>query len=138
MADLVLTDASVSVAGTDLSAWVRSISLSWKRNAVDDTNMGDSTSVNIGGLKDWTVSITFSQDFASSAVEDTLYSVFNSSDGTAALVIKPTSGAVSATNPSYSGTGLLTSLPILDGSVGDHAEITAEFVAAGDLTRATS
>jgi predicted secreted protein len=137
MATFALTDASVTVGGTDLSAWVRSVSLTLDKDAIDDTNMGDSTHINLAGLKNWSISITFSQDFASSAVDDTLWTIYNAAAGTAAIIVVPTSGAVSATNPSYTGTGLLTSYPPLDGSVGDHAEVSVEFVAAGDQARAT-
>jgi hypothetical protein len=54
---------------------------------------------------------------------------------TTTFVIKPTSGSVSATNPSWSGTGLLTSYDPLGGSVGDLHMTQAQFASAGALTR---
>ena len=138
MATYVLTDASVSVATVDLSAWVRSVTVKFDRAAVDDTNMADTTNINLAGLKNWTVSITCSQDHAAGGPDATMWAIYNAVACTAALIIKPTSAAVGADNPTFTGTGLLTSYPVISGSVGAHSEVTYEFVPAGNLVRATS
>ena len=138
MGTFALTNADVTVNTVDLSAWCKSVSLTLERDVVDDTNMGDTTVINLEALKNWSITITFSQDFAATKVDATLWSVYNSASGTCAVVIIPAGDTVGATNPSYTGTGLLTSMPVVDGSVGDHAEITATFVPAGNQVRATS
>lgn len=135
MATLVLTDVSVTIAGTDLSDHVRSVTLDYNADAVEDTNMGDSTHQRIGGLKDWSVSIEFAQDYAASKVDATLFSSVGS---TVSFVGKPTSGAVSATNPSFTGTALVESYQPINGSVGELATASVSLPAAGDLARATS
>ena len=135
MAEIVLTDASVTLGGVDLSDHVRSITLSYNAEQGDITAMGDSTRQRIGGLKDWSVSIEFNQDYAAGEVDATLFSQVGS---TLAFVGKATSGAVSATNPSFSGTALLESYQPLGGSIGDVHVSPVNLVAAGDLTRATS
>lgn len=135
MATFVLTDASVTINSVDLSDHVRSVTMSYEAESVDDTNMADTTRINTGGLLNYGVEVEFSQDFAASEVDATLFSLVGS---TTTVVIKPTSSAVSSTNPSFSGTMLLTSYTPVTGTVGDLATATASFVPAGALTRATS
>ena len=135
MATFVFTDASVTINSVDLSDHVRSVSINYEAEAVDDTNMGDSTRSNTGGLKNWSIDVEFSQDYAANEVDATLFSLVGS---TTTVVVLPTSASVSSTNPSFTGTGLLTTYNGIQGSVGDHATATASFVPAGDLTRATS
>lgn len=135
MATFVLTDATVEIDSVDLSDHVISVDLTYEADAVEDTNMGDSTHINLGGLKNWSLSIEFSQDFASGKVDATLFSLVGS---TTTVAVKPTSSATSATNPSFGGTALLTSYNPISGSVGDKLTCTAEFGPAGDLSRSTS
>jgi len=134
MATFALTDASVVINSVDLSDHVQSVELNYEADALEDTNMGDSTHIQLGGLKNWTMTIEFSQDFASSSVDATIFPLVGS---TTTVTVKPTSGAVSSTNPSFSGTGLVRSYNPLSGSVGDKATCTVEIVAAGDLSRST-
>lgn len=136
MGTLVLTDASVTVAGTDLSDHVQSVTLNYSADEVEDTNMGDDTHVFMAGtLKNWSLEVEFSQDYAASEVDATLFSAVGTS---VALVVKPTSAAVSSTNPSFSGNGILTSYNPVGGSVGEKSVASATFQPAGSLTRATS
>ena len=137
MATFVLYDASGTVAGVDLSSYVRSVTVDAGQNMQDDTAMGDTFQSNAAGLATWSVSVEFLQDYAASKVDATLQPLLGIGT-TAALVIKPTSGSVSATNPSYSGTGILESYNPVGGAVGDQAMASATFQSASALTRATS
>ena len=137
MATFVLHDASVSIAGVDLSDHVRSVSIDAGQNMVDDTAMGDAFVSNAAGLATWSVSVELLQDYALSKVDATLQPLLGIGT-TAALVVKPTSGSVSSTNPSYSGTGILESYNPIGGSVGDQSMASATFQSASALTRATS
>jgi hypothetical protein len=137
MATFVLYDAYLSVAGVDLSDHVRSVTVDAGQNMADDTAMGDAFVSNTAGLATWSVSVELLQDYASSKVDATLEPLLGIGN-TAALVVKPTSGSVSSTNPSYSGTGILESYNPIGGSVGDQAMASATFQSASALTRATS
>ena len=137
MATFVLYDAFVSIAGVDLSDHVRSVTIDAGQNMADDTAMGDAFVSNTAGLATWSVSVEFLQDYASSKVDATLEPLLGIGN-TAALVVKPTSSSVSATNPSYSGTGILESYNPVGGSVGDQSMASATFQSASALTRATS
>lgn len=135
MASFAFTDASVVINAVDLSDHVRSVTLNVEAEDLEDTAMGDTFRSRIGGLKDWSVDIEFNQDFASSEVDATIFTIL----GTVVTVtVKPTSAAVSTTNPSYSGSVLISEYNPLDGSVGDLATTSVSWPGAGTLTRATA
>jgi len=135
MAKFVLTDASLVINSVDLSDHVRSVTLNYEAELQDDTTMGDDTRTNLGGLKNWSMDVEFTQDYASGEVDATLFSIVGSA---VPVVLKPTSSAVSATNPSYSGTGVIGSYSPIGNSVGDLAVAPVTIAPAGTLTRATS
>lgn len=134
MAKLVFTDAFVSFNGVDLSASVKSATLSYSAEALDVTAMGDDTHIKIGGLKDWNASVEFHQDYAAGSVDATLFPLVGS---TGPLIIRPVaSTAVGATNPNYTGTALLESYTPAGGAVGEVAATSASFQSSGTLLRA--
>lgn len=136
MASFVSTDAYVSINSVDLSDYVQSVTFNYEAEEVDETAMGDTTRKNTGGLKNWSFDIAFKQDYAAGAVDATLWPLVGS---TAAVVYRPTSAAASATNPSYSGTGLVASYqPNPGNSVGDLATANVRISPAGTLSRATA
>lgn len=135
MANFVLTDASVVVNAVDLSDQVRQVTVSVEADVQENTAMGDTYRSRLGGLKDWSLEIEFNQDFAAGEVDATLWPLI----GTPTTVtVKPTSAAVSATNPTFSGSAILNSYPPLSGSVGDVSTASVSFQGAGTLTRATA
>lgn len=135
MAKLVLTDASVTINSVDLSDTVQSVTLNYNADQVEVTSMGDSAHKFTGGLDNITCDVTMFQDFAASEVEATVFSLVGS---TTTVVIKPTSGAVAADNPSYTITDAFVSghTPVA-GTVGDAAMTTVNFV-GGTLTQTLS
>lgn len=140
MTTLIYNDASLVINSVDLSDHVKSLTLNYEAESQDDTAMGDTTRSSLGGLKNWSVSVEFHQDFAVAEVDATIFGIVGSS---VSIVIKPTSGAVSATNPSYTANGMVQSYAPLAGAVGDILPATVEIVpskGAGDsnLVRATS
>ena len=138
MATFVLYDASVSIAGTDLSDHVRSVTVDSGQAMQDDTAMGDTFQSNAAGLATWSMTFEFLQDYASSKVDSVLNSQLGIGTTAPTIVVKPTSGSVSSTNPSYTGSGVLESYNPVSGSVGDQSMATATFQSASALTRATS
>ena len=135
MAHFVFTDARVEINSVVLSDHVESVSLEYKAELQDDTNMGDTTRQRLGGLKDWTTSINFRQDFAASEVDATLFPLV----GVATVIkIRTTSAAIGATNPEYVGTGILESYRPVGDTVGNVAAAPVTFQAAGDLARNTA
>lgn len=136
MAVFCYRDASVVVNAVDLSDHVKSVTLNAPADLLEDTAMGDTFKSRIAGLKDWSITAEFHQDFAASKVDATLFPLIGAAAFT--VTVKPTSAAVSATNPSYSGLMVLEGYPPLSGTVGDLASASVTFQGAGTLTRAVA
>jgi len=140
MATLIFSDAFVSINAVDLSDHVKSVSIDYSADMQDDTAMGLDTKSNKPGLKDWSMSVEFHQDFATSNVDATLFGLVGS---TFAVIVRPVkSVVVGTTNPNYTATGALESYNPIGGSVGDLAGVSASIKPAGQanatLVRATS
>ena len=135
MATLVYTDAKIEIKGVDLSAHASEVSLNYASETQDETAMGDDTRVRKGGLKDWSVDVTFHQDYAAAAVDATLFSVVGT---TVCVEIRPQNICSTATNPIYSGVVVLESYNPLGGSVGDLLDAPITLQSAGTLSRASS
>lgn len=136
MASLKFTDCFLSYNSVDLSAWVKEVNLTYEAETLDETAMSDTTRKNLGGLLNWSASVTFKQDFAASAPDVSLFSRVGL---TATLIIRPVaSTSVGATNPNYTGTALLKSYKPLGNGVGDLATTSIELACAGALSRAVA
>ena len=137
MAKIILKDASLVLNSVDLSDHIKSVTIDYSADQEEATAMGDDTHVNIAGLKKWSVSVEFHQDYAASSVDATLFPLVGADAFT--VVIKPKSDAVSATNPSYSGSATLEDYgSVVGGDVGSLASTSVSLQSAGTLTRATS
>ena len=139
MAIYVNKDIFCSVNAIDLSSYVVSVEFVQAVDAVESTAFS-ATSTNghsfIGGIQNNSATITFNQDFAASKVWATL----NGLVGTPTTVImRPTSAAVSATNPTLTlSATLMSSLSPISGAVGDLASTGAISFQGGLYTSATS
>lgn len=135
MATFTINDASIVINSVDLSDHCKSVSINYEAESVDDTHMGDLTRLMIGGMLSYSIDVEFSQDYAAGKVDATLFPLVGQ---TTPIVIKATSAAVSATNPSFSATVLLTTYSPVSGAIGDKASTTVAFVPASTLVRATA
>ena len=136
MATMVLTDGFISIGGVDLSDHMKSGSMNYEAEALDQTAMGADTRLNVGGLKNWSVEATFYQDYAAGETDATIFSKVGTA--TAIIVRSVATGGVGATNPNFTGTGLVQSYTPVTGEVGSSHEVTVSIVAAGTLSRATT
>ncbi len=138
MAKLVLTNAFFSVNAVDLSSRVRQVAINYEADAVDQSTMGDGTHTFLAGLKNYSVDVTFAQDFAAGNVDATLFPLV----GTAiAVEFRPTTAARSATNPGYNATMLLASYNPVGTQINALHEAPVRFVPGGaspTLLRSTS
>jgi hypothetical protein len=135
MPRLVLTDASVVINSVNLSDHIASVTISTTEDVID-TSAFSSTSINgrtrVAGLADNSITLEFHQDFATSNVEQTIYPLIGS---TTTIVVKPTSSAVGATNPSYTMTALVSEWQPLSGSVGELATASVTWPVSGAITK---
>ncbi len=140
MPRIVLTDVSVTVNAIDLSQFLTSVTLSTSVDVIETTGMGSAAAkTRLPGLKDNSVTLEFNQDFAAAGPEITINAVGSSLVGTSVpIVIKPSSGAVSATNPSYSFTAVCSEWQNVQGSVGELSTISATWPISGAITKAVS
>ena len=135
MAKLVLTNPQITVAGTDLSGWITSVTLDTKYDIVETTAFGDTAKKRVAGLADNSIALEFQQDFGSSAVESTIYPLL----GTAAsIVIKPVNATVSTTNPSYTVSAVVAEWQPLKGGIGQLATASVTWPVSGSITKASS
>lgn len=137
MSAFILKDAEIIINTVDLSDHVLSAQLNYSGDLQEDTSMGDGTRSRLSGLKDWSLEVTFKQDYASGSVDATLFSLIGAAS--TAVSFKPVkSDAIGETNPKYNGNAILESYPPVGGGVGELAQTTVTFQADGDLIRSTS
>lgn len=135
MAKVVLTNASITINSVDLSTYANSVTLTYEVDSVETTAFGDGGHKFTGGLQNVSCEVALMQDFAATKTEATIYPLVGT---TTTIIVKPDSGAVSATNPSYTITGAyLASHTPVAASVGELAMTTLSFT-GGTLAKATS
>jgi hypothetical protein len=129
------TQFNISIAGQDFSDSLAAVTLDISREQLETTSFGNSARRYISGLQDASVTFSFHQDFAAGAVDGTLWSNLG---GTVAVVIKPTGGSVSPSNPSYGFNALIVQTTPFSSNVGDLATMDVSFPVDGQITRGTA
>ena len=141
MAKFVLTSVRTLINGVDFSDHLNAVTLDVSADEVETTAFGGSGfRTRVAGLKDGSITLSFHNDFGSSgseAVDSTIWSAFGSQ---ATVVVTPTSGSVSSTNPSYSGVFLVSQTNPISGNVGDLAtrDLTWPVAGTAGITRGTA
>lgn len=134
---LILTNASVTVAGVDLSDHVDSVEVQTNTDSIDVTAMGQTAHNVAPGLRTDKFVVTFIQDFGAAKVDATLFPLLGNTGFT--VVVKPVNTSVSSTNPSFTGTCCLMTYSPLAGKVGARSDSQVEFpCASGAIVRATT
>jgi hypothetical protein len=135
MAKFAATDYAITINGDSFSANLNSIELAQEVDDLETTAFGSSWRTRIGGLANATVTLNFMQDFGSGSVDQTLNPLLGS---IATVVIKPTSGTATATNPSYTANCLVTQYSPFASSVGDIATLSVTWPVSGTVVRGTA
>jgi hypothetical protein len=135
VAKFAATDYDITIDTVDFSDSLAAVTLDISKEQLEVTSFGDTARTYIAGLGDASVTLSFHQDFAASAVDATLHAALGTE---IAVVIKPTSGAVGAGNPSYSFNALVTQITPFSSNVGDLATQDVTFPVSGAVTRAVS
>jgi hypothetical protein len=116
MAVFLNNGVSVTVNSVDLSDHVQSITINRNFEELDVTAMGDTGRKAVKGLEASSITIDFLNDTATGETLATLQTAWGTS---VPVVVKQTSAAVSATNPSYTMTCLVNGTTDVNGAVGD-------------------
>ncbi len=135
MAIFLNNTASVTFNSVDLSAYVTSVTINQAFDELEITAMGDTAHKFAKGLEASTITLDFLNDNDTATVIPTLRAAYGT---TVPLVIKQTSGAVSATNPSYSTTVLVNNLQNVNGAVGDISSQSITFTCNSAITVAVA
>ena len=135
MAKFYAQDYKITVGTTVLSEDIASVTLDITSDEVETTAFGSTYRTRIGGLKDASVSLDFHQDFGAGSVDAILFPLMGS---TVAVKIAPTSGTVTATNPEYRFTALVTQYQPFAGAVGDLATLSVTWPVSGEVVRGTA
>jgi hypothetical protein len=135
LAKFVATDYKVTINGTNLSTSLASVELPIEIDEQETTAFGSEWRTRIAGLKSGSITLEFHQDFAAGAIDSVLWPLLGTN---ATVVVVPTSGTVTASNPSYTGTFLVTQYTPYASTVGDLATLSVSWPLSGALTRATA
>jgi len=131
----IFKDGYFTWRGQNISAQCRSIAFELGTEAQDATAMGNNFRVNAAGLNTAAIEIEANWVAGSTTGLDSLFASTAGVSG--AFAFKPTTAAISAANPQYSGSAVRTAYS-MGGAVGDQHVANISLVAAGDVTRAIS
>ncbi len=128
MARIVLTNVAVTFGTTDISSYVTSVTLGTTLDVVETTAFGNTARTRVAGLADNSVSLEFNQDYATSALEATIYPTI----GTAvSMTVRPVAGV----SPAYSFSALVSEWTPLNGAVGELATASVTWPISGVITK---
>jgi hypothetical protein len=116
MAIFLNNTASVTFNSVDLSAYVTAVTINQSFDELEVTAMGDTAHKFAKGLEASTITLDFLNDNAAATVIPTLRAAYGT---TVTVVVKQSTAAVSATNPSYTASVLVNNLQNINGAVGD-------------------
>lgn len=131
-------NASVTLNSVDVSAFVRSISLTATKSGEAIGAMGDTWIPKTFGAKEWSLTLDLWQSFYTAEVDATLWAVFNDNDTVTVEIYCDGGSAVSATNPKYNGTVGSTAYNPIDGEFDSNLATSISLEGADTLTRSTS
>ena len=130
-----LSNPSVTINSVDLSDQCTSAVINYVAEQLENTTFSNTSRSFTSGLFSNTVTVTLYQSYAASETEASIYSLVGT---TTTLVLKPTSAAVGATNPSYTLTGAyLSAHTPINASLGELSTIDLTF-SGGVLTKAVA
>jgi hypothetical protein len=136
LAKFVATDFAISLNSQSLSGSIAAVSISESAAEVEITAFGNTHTQRVSGLKDASVSLDFHQDFGAGGVHSIIQPLLGSY---ATVTVVPTSGSVSATNPSITVVALVTEYSPVDASIGDLATFSVSWpLGTGVVSYATA
>jgi hypothetical protein len=128
MARIVLTNVAVTFGTTDISSYVTSVTLGTTLDVVETTAFGNTARTRVAGLADNSVALEFNQDYATSALEATIYPTI----GTAvSMTVRPVAGI----SPAYTFSALVSEWTPLNGAVGELAPASVTWPISGVITK---
>jgi len=121
-------DATLSIDGTDISAYTDNVSFSRDVDTAETTAFGDDDKTYIAGLEGATMNCSGSYDNGGSASDATLHGAFDGAS--VAWSYSPDGGTVT-----YSGNAFITNYTV-NAPVGDKVSWSASLIVTGAVSRA--
>ncbi len=132
MAVFVLTGEYLTINAVDYTDHLKGATLSIDVASQDTTDMASAGWTEaIGGLKSATLAASFMDDVADNDIDEELFALIGT---VVAFALRPTSSAISTSNPEYQGSVLVTGHSI-GGSIGELAMKSISFPVSGAITR---
>lgn len=124
MTTFAALDLRVEINSVVMSAHAKSVTMPSQFDELDDTAYGDVGRSRITGLEDGSLGITWNEDFDASAVDATIWAARKQA---VVCKVRPTSAAISATNPEYVGSYLVSQINPFGNTVGDLASRSTQW-----------
>ena len=130
-----LSNPVVTVNTVDLTDQCTAATFTHRFDQLEATSFGDTARNFVSGLGNHELTLTLYMSYAASETYATLAALVGTST---TIVVKPVTGAASATNPGFTLTGaFLAELPVINATMGELSTVDITFV-GGDYTVATS
>ena len=119
LSNSVVEIGASSASTTDITDQVTAVTVNYVVEALEDTAFGSTARTNTGGLQNNSASITLYASYAASES----YAVLSALVGTKCFLrVKPTSAALSATNPGFElSSTFISALPVINSNLGELA-----------------
>ena len=130
-----LSNPTISINAVDLTDQCTSAVINYVAEQLENTTFSNTSRSFTSGLYSNTITVTLYQSYAAAETEASIYSLVGT---TTTLVLKPASGATSATNPEYTLTGAyLSAHTPINASLGELSTIDLDF-SGGVLAKAVA
>lgn len=137
MAVEVITNQRVVVNSVVLSDHCKTAMLEMQSDAKDTTTFGTSWKTFLAGLREGTFGINFLNDYAAGSVDATIWPLFSSGTGVSSFSTRKDAGAISATNPEFSGSIVVVQHKT-GATVGELATMDVSWPTTAAIARATA
>jgi hypothetical protein len=136
MPKMVLLAQYVSINANVLNGFTKKAELSVEVEEKDVTNYASlGWKEVLGGLKSAELSCEFLQDFAAAQLDSIMWPLLGT---VVPFEVRADQGAVSTSNPKWTGNILINGWNPITGSVGDEATVSLSFPTSGAVTRGTT
>lgn len=132
MAAYALTSQVTTINSVDWSQWLKSSTLTLDAASLDSTDFASAGWVEvIGGLKSGTLALTVNDSITDNEIDELLFALLGT---VVTATVKATDAAISAANPEYQ-TSVLVTGHSLGGGVGELASKSLSFPITGAVVR---
>lgn len=132
MAIFAATDYYIAFAGTEWSDYVTQVDLPIEVADLVTTAFGDTWDERIGGLKSFTMGVTFHQDFVDNGLDEVMFAALGT---VITFALRPVNTTIGTGNPEFQGSVLVSQWTPIGASVGELATVTVSWPGSGAIVR---